>query len=146
MLALLKSLFVRARTRRQSYLEGRRDTVYKIVHDRDRLHLSWLTMENDRGEGSVVWSEVLSVTGFKRDLFAVDQICLEFESKKGFFLIHEEMEGWSSLIERLPDYLPGCKSEKEWFDVVLQNPFELNLTTIFDKKSTRNTVCKGPRL
>ena len=97
-------------------------------------------MENVHGEDSVVWSEVLCVTAFKRDLFAVDQICLEFESKKGFFLIHEEMKGWDSLIKRLPDYLPGCKNEKEWFEVVMLPPFELNLTTIFDKKSTRDTV------
>jgi hypothetical protein len=135
-LAPLKRFLVRARTRRQSYREGRRGTVYKIVHARDHLHLSWLTMENDRGVNSLEWSEVLSVTGFKRDLFAGDLICLEFESKRGFFLIHEEMEGWASLIKRLPDYLPGCKREEEWYDVVMLPPFDLNLTPIFDKKST----------
>ena len=134
MLGALGRYLNRVRQRSKSYLEGGRNTVYEISHDENQMNVSWLTMENEKDSSSLAWNKVVSVKAFKRDLFAVDQICLEFELKDGGALeIHEEMQGWKSLVSKLPDYLPGCKSIEEWFQAVAFPAFELNLTTIFER-------------
>lgn len=134
MLGAIGRYLNRVRQRFKSYLEGRRNTVYEISHDENQMNVSWLTMENEKDSSSLAWNKVVSVKAFKRDLFAVDQICLEFELKDGGALeIHEGMQGWQSLVSKLPDYLPGCKRLEEWFQEVAFPAFELNLTTIFER-------------
>ena len=124
----------RVQQRRKSYREGRHGTVYEIVHDETQVSLSWLTIENEKGSSSLAWAETVSIRAFKRDLLAVDQICLVIELRDGRGMeVHEEMNGWDSLVQKLPEYLPGCKSFGEWFAVVAFPAFQLNMTMIFER-------------
>ena len=86
--------FERSYTRFQSYREGRRDTLYTLTYDSVGAQLSWLTLENDRGQSSFSWEEVQSIFVYKRDLFAVDKICAVFLLSSGETVeIDEEMGG-----------------------------------------------------
>jgi len=120
--------------RYKSHRDGRRPTVYEILHDADHLSVSWLTGKNKSGNRSLQWDDVVLLTAFKRDLYVVDRICLEIELKDGESIeVDEEMKSWDSLVQKLPEYLPGCKRFGEWFGVVAFPAFALNETRIFER-------------
>jgi hypothetical protein len=80
----------------------------------------------------IAWSEVETVFAFKRDLFAIDRICL------GFGLTHppvvevdEEMNGWPEFIDALPRFLPSCDPPSEWLGIVTVPAFATNQTQIY---------------
>ncbi len=82
----------------------------------------------------LAWQDVNTIEAFKRDLYAVDLICLAIILKDHKIVeINEEMEGWDSLVEKLPDYLPGCRKFAEWFSVVAFPAFQPNVTEIYHR-------------
>jgi hypothetical protein len=108
--------------------------LFEITHNESHLNISWLTIENEKGNRLLTWDETISIKAFKRDLFAVDRICLVIELKDGVGIeVDEEMAGWDSLVQKLPEYLPGCKTFGEWFDIVAFPAFQLNMTPIFER-------------
>lgn len=134
MLDAIKRYLSRVQQRRGSYREGRRGTVYEIVHDGNNMSVSWVTIENEKGGRLLTWDETISIKAFKRDIYAVDRICLVIGLRDGSGIeVDEEMSGWDSLVQKLPEYLPGCKSFGEWFEVVAFPAFQLNMTPIFDR-------------
>jgi hypothetical protein len=108
--------------------------VYEIAHDENHMNISWLTVENKRGSKSLTWNETISIKAFKRDLYVVDLICLGIELKDGSAIeINEEMGGFDSLVQKLPEYLPGCQTFGEWFQLVAFPAFQSNITAIFER-------------
>ena len=100
------------------------------------MKLSFLSKKNERGEIVVAWQDTIQVKVFKRDLYAVDLICLAIFTKDNKAVeINEEMGGWETLIEKLPKYLPGCQRFEEWFSVVAYPAFKPNITTIYQRNS-----------
>ena len=80
------------------------------------------------------WKDVVKLEAFKRDLFAVDLICLAICLNDNTEVeINEEMAGWEPLMRKLPEYLSGCKEFDRWFGVVAQPPFKENLTVIYQR-------------
>jgi hypothetical protein len=136
MVDALKLYFQRLRERQKSLRAGRRRTVYTIFHNPNSMKLSWLSMEYERGELVLAWKDVNKIEAFKRDLYVVDLICLlmVLEDDKALE-INEEMEGWTSLVEKLPEYFPGCQKLEEWFLRVAVPPFKPNATEIYYRKS-----------
>lgn len=134
MVDAFKQLIQLVQQRYKSHRDGRRQTVYEILHDADHLSVFWLTGKNENGNTSFQLDDAISLTAFKRDLYAVDRICLGIELKDGVTIeVDEEMKGWDSLVQKLPEYLPGCKSYDEWFEAVAFPAFELNATRIFER-------------
>lgn len=81
---------------------------------------------------SIQWNRVVRVVAFKRDLFAVDCICLLFVSDDDTGVeVDEEMKGWQDFAEALPHYLVGCKQWSDWFMAVAHPAFATNETEIF---------------
>jgi len=139
-LAAVKAYFYRVYQRYKSHREGRTRTSHCITHDSDSMTISSLTIENATGQNVVRWDDVIRVEAFKRDLWAVDQICLAFvEAGNSEVEINEEMDGWLSLVQQLPDYLPGCQKLDEWFRPVAIPAFELNLTVIYERVKEAKT-------
>jgi hypothetical protein len=100
------------------------------------MKLSWLRMKNERGEIVVAWQDTVGVKAFKRDLYAVDLICLAILLKDNKVVkINEEMGGWESLIKKLPEYLPGCQKFEEWFSAVAYPAFKRNITAIYQRNA-----------
>lgn len=135
MLEGFRSYLHRVAERQKSYRQGRRRTVYKIFHNANAMKVSWLGVENDRGEIVIAWKETVRVEAFKRDLYAVDLICLLVLLKDNKALeINEGMEGFESLAGKLPEYLPGCQKFEEWFQVVAFPAFKENNTVIYERQ------------
>jgi hypothetical protein len=85
-----------------------------------------------REDVAMRWDEVLRASVFKRDLAAVDCICLLLSGHDGTGLeLNEEMTGWDRFVEALPQYLMGCKPEVQWFGEVAFPPFATNLADIY---------------
>jgi hypothetical protein len=144
MLQAFKSYCQRLHERQKSYYAGRRGTSYTIFHNANSMKLSWLSMENERGELVVSWQDVVGIETFKRDLYAVDLICLAFIRKDSKSLeLNEEMDGWKSLVDKLPEYFPGCQKFEEWFEVVAFPAFEPNLATIY-RRGEEKAVADSP--
>jgi hypothetical protein len=135
MLEGFRSYLHRVAEKQKSYRQGRRRTVYKIFHNANAMKVSWLGVENDRGEIVIAWKDTVRVEAFKRDLYAVDLICLLVLLKDNKAIeINEEMEGFESLAGKLPEYLPGCQEFEEWFQVVAFPAFKENNTVIYQRE------------
>jgi hypothetical protein len=130
----LKSYLHRVVERQKSYRQGRRRTVYKIFHNANAMKVSWRGVENDTGEIVIAWQDVVRVEVFKRDLYVVDLICVSLLLRDNKSVeINEEMEGWDSVVDKLPEYLPGCQKFAEWFQVVAFPAFKTNDTVIYQR-------------
>ena len=78
------------------------------------------------------WAAIERLTVFKRDLFAVDLICLQVELSEGNGIeLDEDMDGWNLFIDALPAHLIGCKKLSEWFSEVAFPAFAANPREIF---------------
>lgn len=64
--------------------------------------------------------EIRKVAFFKRDEITSDLICCEVNVAGRPWLFHEELKGWTRLIEHL-EQLPGFS--RKWFANVAQPPF-----------------------
>ena len=92
------------------------------------------------GRLTVSWSDVKTVTAFKRDQYATDLMCLLFEMPgRGTLELNEDMQGWQHLIESLPNYLPDTPPWEKWWSTVAFPAFKANGTTLFD----RNLPCSN---
>lgn len=141
MLEAVKSYLHRVAERQKSYRQGRRRTTYDIYHNANAMKLSWVGLENDRGEIVIAWQDTVRVEAFKRDLFAVDLICLYFLLRDNKAVeINEEMEGFDSLAGKLPEYLPGCQKFEEWFQVVAFPAFKENNTVIYQRDDLNSSA------
>ena len=96
------------------------------------MTLSWLTMENETGESSIRWDDIVLAKVFKRDHFIVDCISMAFQKADGYwFEINEDCEGWRDLLPELPRFLTGCTPADQWLKAVTLPPFKPNETEIF---------------
>lgn len=83
---------------------------------------------------SMGWSDIVRVVAFKRDLLAVDCICLHLVTEDGATLeVNEEMAGWEELTAALPTHLPGAIKWSEWFSQVAYPAFATNETIVFER-------------
>jgi hypothetical protein len=81
------------------------------------------------------WNEINAAVEYKRDCFAYDLLCIAFSTPDGSFEANEHMEGWKSLLEILPTYLPGTPKSEEWWLKVVQPPFATNATILFSREA-----------
>lgn len=109
-------------------------TVFTIFHYANALKLSWRGPAHDNGEIVIAWRDTVRIEVFKRDLFTIDLICLSFVLRNDRALeVNEEMEGWKSLVEKLPEYFTGCQSLEQWFPAVAFPAFRTNRTVIYSR-------------
>lgn len=109
-------------------------TVFTLFHTVNALTLSWRGPSHDNGDIVVAWRDTIRLEVFKRDLLFVDLICLTIVRRNDKALeINEEMDGWKSLTDKLPEYLPGCQTLEEWYPVVAFPAFRTNRTVIYSR-------------
>jgi hypothetical protein len=136
MLPLFKAYFGRLAERLSSSRTVARDRVYKIFHNANALKVSWAGPVNDTGEIVIAWRDIVRVEVFKRDMYAVDLICVTFHlSAEKSLEINEDMDGWESLMQKLPEYLPGCQTFGDWFTEVAFPAFKRNLKVIYRRQT-----------
>jgi hypothetical protein len=109
-------------------------TVFKIYHNANALRLSWHGPSHDKGDIVIAWRDTIRVEVFKQDWFTVDLICLTIVLRDDRTMeLNEEMDGWKSLVEKLPEYLPGCQTLEEWFPTVAFPAFKTNRNVIYSR-------------
>jgi hypothetical protein len=80
------------------------------------------------------WSDITAIVVFKRNLFAVDLLCLRFELESGEALeVNEKMGGWSHLLEKLHDFLPGCMTKSQVLEAIVKPAFATNETRVYSR-------------
>ncbi len=86
------------------------------------------------------WDEIETVFGYKIDLVAYDEICIDvYTSDNEKFTISEETYGWFQFISKLSENIPNISIG--WSMEVTQPAFERNLTLLYDKKNrTQNEL------
>ncbi len=88
-----------------------------------------------RAEGE--WRDVTNAMAWKCDLLVTDRIHLALWLRDGRCIeLHEEMEGWPSLLEQLPAYLPRCRAMTTWWSEVVAPPFAANPTVVYNREPT----------
>jgi hypothetical protein len=138
---VLETYFNRKTERQKTYRVAPRRTRFTIFYNGNAMMLSWVGLKQDRGQKVVAWQDVVRIDAFKRDLYVVDLICLRILLDDNATVeIDEEMEGWDSLVDNLPEYLLGCERFGEWFDKVAYPPFKPKLTVIY-----RRNYCDSNR-
>jgi hypothetical protein len=81
------------------------------------------------------WSAIDRVEAFKRDLFAVDLICLELRTHGEWFEVNEEMAGWDELVAELPQRLPGALAPEKLYAAVMKPAFVECRTLVFERSA-----------
>jgi hypothetical protein len=117
----------------KSMRQGRTRTQYRIVWEKEVARIDWLAMENSRGSVQFSWDEVLAVDAFKRDYFAVDCICLAFQTPDGWIETNEEMNGWSDFLSFTESRLPGFPPREVWWRNVAFPAFAPNHSRLWTK-------------
>ena len=84
------------------------------------------------GQCAMMISDIELLPTYKTDNFTVDTIWVQFTSKKETFHLHEEVQGFYETVHALVALLPGAK--KDWYDIVVQPPFEENYTVIYRRE------------
>jgi hypothetical protein len=99
----------------------------------DQAGFSVTTAESSSSQASLEWRDVNAVLAYKRDLYTMDLICLGFVTPAGTIEVHEDIQGWSQLIEQLPSRLPGVPPLSDWWERVAKPPFASCVTKLFER-------------
>jgi hypothetical protein len=85
---------------------------------------------------ALVWDAIGKGMAYKRDIYAVDLICIALEDSGRAMELNEEMVGWESFLAALPAKLPGCLNPDQIWKAVALPAFVTNATVIFERKRT----------
>jgi hypothetical protein len=106
-----------------------------IEHDASKLRLSRTSSDGSAQAWEAEWPEVSRVVAYKRDALTHDVVALAFLLKGRTGIdVHEDMEGWEGLLNKLPEYLPGCQAFEQWFLAVAFPAFAMNPTDIYRRE------------
>ena len=82
------------------------------------------------------WNEIKTLIAYKKDLFAVDIICLDIILENETFLkINEETKGWFKFLEHSKEKLE-IKDKTSEMNIAV-TAFEPNTTIIFDRENRK---------
>jgi len=116
-------------------IPGPSDIVSSAIdHNPAGVKITDLHRDGSVSSFNVTWDEVTSIVAYKRDCFVVDLLCVGIETKDLWVETNEEMDSWKSMIDALPNYLPGMPKASEWWERVVQPPFAANWTPLWNRK------------
>jgi hypothetical protein len=96
-------------------------------------------IESDREIYHFRWSEVSRIETYKRDLFIVDMICLDFvvDTHEIVYVAHDEMNGFSDLAARLTHYFPSVPPD--WWSEVASPAFATKHRVLYERAVNHET-------
>ena len=83
------------------------------------------------GFHSIKWKDIERLQAYKADLLTTDEICIDIIFDNKTIIVTEETKGWYQFIEKVNSALP--LTNENWEALVLETPFEYNLTTIYER-------------
>lgn len=110
----------------------------KTKNKLERLEISddgLALFEGDREVYSFRWSDVSKVETYKRDLFAVDMICLDFtvDKDQSVYMTHDDMNGFNELTSQLTRHFPSIAPD--WWSRVAFPAFATNHGILYERSS-----------
>jgi hypothetical protein len=126
--------------KRSSAWKGLFAVLKRMPKNRQVFHdVEGITVKRRFGDGTAEqlqlhWNDIQVITAYKRDCLTVDLICLSFSSRDQTVEIDEEMDGYASLVQDLPQYLEDASRFEQWFQQVAFPAFETKPTAIFRRK------------
>jgi len=117
-----------------------RDYHFEIIFD--ALGFEVHSLKKAKPESiRISWNTVNRIVAFKRDLLTVDRICLLITTDDGRGVeLDEELKGWDTFIQDLPQHLPGCKALADWLMPVATPAFATNETELFSRTQNREAT------
>ncbi|MEX6690886.1 hypothetical protein QTN47_25480 [Danxiaibacter flavus] len=95
-------------------------------------------VKTKKGDKTIEWTQISKLTGYKRDYFTTDCICLVVEyGDNQNFEITEEHSGWFQFLEHLKQAFPSI--DKSWEIEISTPAFATNLTVLYDR-ANRNDI------
>ncbi|MBI3468997.1 MAG: hypothetical protein HY000_38835 [Planctomycetes bacterium] len=81
------------------------------------------------------WNEIAEIVAFKRDLYAVDQICIGFRAlgSDTYDCIEEENPDYERILKLIEERF---RLREDWWSTVALPPFKTNWTTIWGEPPT----------
>jgi len=87
-------------------ISGRRAATLAVLADAEGLQI---------GSARVAWSDISSVTVYKRDIYVGDFHCMVIGSSSGrVFEINESSPGWKEVGDKVEIFLPGSLPHAHW--------------------------------
>jgi hypothetical protein len=87
----------------------------------------------DGQRGRISWQSVVGMIGYKRDLYAIDCICLDVLCEgHPPFAINEQTPGWFQFVKRSKAVFKQIS--EDWEIKITIPPFEPNLTLVYDRQ------------
>jgi hypothetical protein len=83
------------------------------------------------GFHSIKWTDIERLQAYKVDLLTTDEICIDIIFDNKTIIVTEETKGWYQFIDKGKSALPFINDN--WEALVLETPFEYNLTTIYER-------------
>ena len=79
---------------------------------------------------TIQWSDIKSVSAFKRDMITIDDIWFQLEVADGHVMLCEEQPGFNDWVLALEEQFPSVVA---WQDRVVQPPFVENFTFLYSR-------------
>ena len=79
------------------------------------------------------WDEIETINVYKKDQIVYDRIDMEIYFLDKMIKISEDLPSWYQFVEKSKKELP--KLDENWDFDIIQPPFAVNYTTIYQKKS-----------
>ena len=78
------------------------------------------------------YSDIERITGYKLDLMATDEICMDIVAGEWKFTFSESLPGWCQLLTRLKAAFPSIPDN--WDREIIRPPFATNFTVLFERE------------
>jgi hypothetical protein len=108
-----------------------RFTREPVVHEVRLDDNGFVVVLKEEVKGRVLWASVVEIYAFKRDFFAIDEICLGFRCDETGFdeWAGEEDIGYAALQKEVERRFSGIRTD--WFQEVAVPAFQMNRTTLW---------------
>ena len=91
-------------------------------------------IQSKHGDRFVEWNQIHRLSGFKRDYFTTDCICLLIEFDPDLSIeFSEEHAGWYQFLKHLHEAFPSI--DKNWDKEITTPAFETNWTVLYERNN-----------
>ena len=121
----------------RSFITKVNDLILRRIHRGENSNISiqvsdyGIIISDEKDKMQIAWNDITKIVAFKRDLYAVDVICIAIERNDGVCELNEEMKGFSDLFGFMEKNLYVSPS---WYIDIMTPAFATNMIIIYEKR------------